>query len=375
MDPPADQIVRSDPNDGVVEAHALPLHEVSVREGPMRTSPLRPLALLAGFAVYVQAAPAIPAAPPSPQQLTAEMKADSDDLRALAARTPRLPFERVEIKINPPQILGDVSATAVDTHGNIYIFHRPKEGTVLDPIVVIDSKGRFLRSFGKGSNPMAHGIKIDPAGNLWTVDAHTSVIRKYTPEGRLLLEVSVGGIPDPDRPFCGATDVAFRKDGHFYVSDGYCNARVIEYAADGTRVREWGTKGTDRGEFRLVHDIAVADDGTIVVADRENGRVQWFDPEGQYVGEKHFGGQLFSAQIGPDGMIYVGTHGRGTPGYDVDSNVFEFDRKTGKIIGRVETFAHQLTVGADGALYPGLVNLRVGTDPKAAAIVMFKPKK
>src|SRR4029079_9251050 len=122
------------------------------------------------------------------------------------------------------------------------------------------------------------------------------------------MEVSVGDIPDPNRPFCGATDVAFRNDGHFYVSDGYCNARVIEYAADGRKVREWGTKGKGRGQFQIAHDVAVAGDGTVFVADRENGRVQWLDPGGRYLGEKHFGGQLFSAQAGPDGLVYVGTH-------------------------------------------------------------------
>lgn len=344
----------------------------------MRRSRFMTLALVASLAAgatLARAAQATTPAPPPPQQLTPEAKADSEALRALAARTPLLPLQRVEIKIDPPQVLGDVSATTVDRQGRIYIFHRPKEGTLQDPIVVVDAKGHFLRSFGKGSNPMAHGIKIDPAGNLWTVDAHTSMVRKYTPDGQLLLEVSVGGIPDPSRPFCGATDVAFKKDGHFYVSDGYCNARFIEYAADGRKIREWGTKGKGQGQFQLVHDIAVAGDGTIFVADRENGRVQWFDPEGTYLGEKHFGGQLFSAQVGANGMVYVGTHGRGTPGYDVDSNVFEFDPKTGKIIGRVETFAHQLTVGADGSLYPGPVNVRIGTDPNATAIVIFTPRK
>jgi outer membrane protein assembly factor BamB len=332
-------------------------------------------ASLASGAGFVQAPPAMTGAPPPPQQLTPEMKADSDALRAIAARTPALPLERVEIKLDPPQILGDVSATAVDKQGNIYIFHRPKEGTRQDPIVIVDSKGRFLRAFGRGSNPMPHGIKIDPAGHVWTVDAHTSMVRKYAPDGTLLLEVSVGDIPDPDRPFCGATDVAFGKNGRFYVSDGYCNARVIEYGGDGTKLRQWGTKGRGRGQFQVAHDVAVAADGTIYVADRENGRLQWFDSEGTYIGEKHFGGQLFSAQVGADGMVYVGTRARGTAGFDVDSYIFEFDPKTGRTIGRVETFAHQLTVGADGSLYPGPVNVKIGTDPDATAIVMFTSKK
>jgi hypothetical protein len=83
------------------------------------------LAIFTAGALLAQAQPGGAAAPPAPQQLTAEMKQDSDALRALAATTPALPLERVEIKITPPHVLGDVSATAVDRQGNIYIFHRP----------------------------------------------------------------------------------------------------------------------------------------------------------------------------------------------------------------------------------------------------------
>jgi outer membrane protein assembly factor BamB len=345
----------------------------------MRSLRLIGVALLVAFTVAPAFGQAASSSRPDSQQprLSSAMKADSDGLRALAAKTPELPLERVELKITPPRLLGDISATTVDKQGHVYIFQRPnaEKGTLEDPIVVIDAKGRFLRAFGRGLNPMSHGIKIDPAGNLWTIDAHTSMVRKFTPEGKLLLQVSVGDIPDPSRAFCGATDIAFENNGHFLIADGYCNARVIEYAADGRKIREWGKKGTGPGEFHLVHDVSVAPDGTIFVADRENGRVQWFDADGKYLGEKHFGGQLFSAQAAANGMVYVGTHARGTPGYDVDSYIFEFDPRSGKIIGRVDGFAHQLTVGADGSLYPGPVNIKIGDDPKATSIVVYRPAK
>lgn len=299
--------------------------------------------------------------------------ADAEALRALAARTPLLPFEAVEVKIRPAQRLGVISAGVADGHGNIYVYHRPRKETLQDPIVVIDSKGSVLRTFGKGRDPMPHGIEIDPAGNLWTVDAHTSMVRKLTPQGDILLELSVGDIPFPDKLFCGAIGVAFRKDGHFYVGDGYCNARFIEYTADGKKVREWGRKGTGPGEFNLVHDISSAADGTLYVADRENGRVQWFDPDGRYLGEKHFGGQLFSVAVAPDGMIYVGVHDRGTVGDPGASNIYKFDAATGDIVGRVEIFAHQLTVGPDGALYPGTAHIKISDDPGATSIVVYRP--
>ncbi len=305
--------------------------------------------------------------------LAQEKSADTEALRALAARTPTLPFESLEVKITPAQRLGVISASVADGQGNIYVYHRPRKDTLQDPIVVVDSKGGFLRSFGKGLDPMPHGIEIDPAGNVWTVDAHTSIVRKLTPRGDLLLEVSVGDIPFPDKLFCGAIGVAFRKDGNFYVGDGYCKARVVEYTAGGRKVREWGRKGTGPGEFNLVHDISAADDGTIYVADRENGRVQWFDPDARYLGEKHFGGQLFSVAIGPDGMVYVGAKARVTAGDRVPDNIYKFDPATGGIIGRIEVVAHQLTVGRDGSIYPGTANMKISDDPNATSIVVFRP--
>jgi len=67
--------------------------------------------------------------------------------------------------------------------------------------MVIDSKGKFLRSWGKGTMSIPHSIRLDPADNVWIGDAHTSMFYKFTPEGKKLMEISVGDIPDPNRPW------------------------------------------------------------------------------------------------------------------------------------------------------------------------------
>lgn len=303
--------------------------------------------------------------------LTAEQKADADAVRAIIKAAPDLPLRRVELKVKPNKLLGPISAMSEDQHGNLYVIHRPTDPNV-DPIVVLDSKGNFVRSFGKGLFTIPHGIRVDPAGNVWAIDAHTSVVYKFTPEGKQLLKVDVGNVPDPKRPFCGATDVTFAKNGNFFISDGYCNARFIEYSADGKKLHEWGSKGTGPGQFRLAHDIALSADNILYVADRENGRLQWFDMNGKYIGEHHFGGQLFSVAIGPAGDLYVGLHARGVP-YEEDSAVLKFDPKSGKVLGKVMVFAHQLSVGPDGALLPGQVVVKVGNDPATSTILLFRP--
>jgi DNA-binding beta-propeller fold protein YncE len=299
------------------------------------------------------------------QTLSPQQQADTKALRALIDSTPVLPLDPIELKVNPPMTLVGYSAAAADKQGNIYVIHRPVDANE-DPIVVLDSQGNFLRSWGKGAYSIPHSIRIDPAGNVWTVDAHTSRVFKYTPQGKKLLEINVGDIPDASRPFCGATDVAFAANGHVYVADGYCNARFIEYAADGRKLQQWGKPGAGPGEFHLVHDISAGPDGLIYVADRENGRLQWFDQDGKYVGEKKFGGAVFSVAHSSSGELYVGTQPRDVP-FGKDGCIFRFDPKSGRILGKIEASAHQLSIAPDGTLLPGT---RVD---KTASVLLLRP--
>jgi len=281
---------------------------------------------------------------------------DSDRLRASTRALPELPAERRELKAD----FAGTSAIATDAQGMIYVLDRPADG---DPVIVLDRSGKVLRSWGKGMFVIPHGIRIDPAGNVWTVDAHTSMVYKFSPEGKKLLEIAVGEIPDTSKAFCGATDIAFAR-GRIFVSDGYCNARVIEYDSTGRRVRQWGRAGTGPGEFSLVHAIAVGTDGNLYVADRENGRVQWFDLDGKFLGEWKFGGQLFNVAFGKRGDVYVSTHPK-VPSLDDDFNVVKIDPKTGLMVSRLAVRSHELTVGADGTLYPAT---------RTAQLLLFLPR-
>lgn len=172
----------------------------------MRYSILAMLAALGSMPAVAQQAPG------QQRELSPERKADTEALRALTKPLPTFPMHQVELAIDPPMTLAGYSAAAADQQGNIYVIHRPTDVNV-DPVVVLDANGHFLRSWGKGMYSIPHAIRIDPTGNVWTVDAHTSMIYKFTPEGNKLLEISVGDIPDATQDFCGATDVTFGKSG------------------------------------------------------------------------------------------------------------------------------------------------------------------
>ena len=287
---------------------------------------------------------------------------DSDLLRSLTRLLPELPVTRVELKASPPLTFEGISAVTTDKQGNVYVIHRPMDG---DPIVVLDRQGKVLRSWGKGMFKIPHGIRVDPEGNVWTVDAHTSMVYKFSSQGRKLLEISVGDVPDPSRDFCGATDVAFASNGRIFVTDGYCNARVIEYDSTGRKVTQWGRPGTGPGEFNVVHAIAVGPHGNLYVADRENGRLQWFDLDGKFLGQWKFGGQLYNVAFNAAGEMYVSTHPKGVS-LDDEFSVVKVDPATGKMLGRIQVRSHELAIGPDGSLLPAT---------RSGQLLLFRPRR
>lgn len=200
--------------------------------------------------------------------------------------------------------LGRISWLATDRNDLIYLLQR---GVRADPIVVVNREGRVVRSWGKGLFNVPHSIRIDASGNVWTTDAYSSIVRKFSPNGRELLTIEVGDVPTA----CawqtrGATDIAFGPNEHVYVADGYANARIVEYMPDGQKVREWGTRGSGPGEFNLPHSIVVDEAGIIYVADRENSRVQRFSLDGTWLGEWSTGGKPYTIVLAAGGGLWVG---------------------------------------------------------------------
>ena len=201
---------------------------------------------------------------------------------------------------------------------------------------------------------MPHGIRVDLAGNVWTTDSVASTVQKFSPRGEKLLHIEVGDVPKRSgQGPCGAADVAFSPEagGHIFVADGYCNSRVIEFDAQGKKIREWGKPGSKPGEFNVLHAIGIGPDKAIYVADRKNGRVQRFDLNGNFLSEIKIGGEIASIAIAPKGDVYAATHPEDVP-LDLDNHVVKIDHTTGKLVGKIETRSHELATASDGTLYP-----------------------
>lgn len=268
-------------------------------------------------------------------------------------KAPKVALERTPIKIQAPAAgwkIGYPSAVTMDDAGLIYVLQRGEEA---DPVLVLDREGKIVRSWGRGLYKIPHSIRIDPQGNIWTVDSGSSMVLKFTPRGEKLLEISVGEQPPGRGPTNGTTDIAFGPNGRIFISDGYGNARVLEYTSKGERVRQWGSRGTGPGQFDQPHGIAVDGAGIIYVADRNNARLQRFDLNGKYLGEWNHLGKVTTVAFRA-GALWIGTQLRAEPN-EADGWHLKLDPKTGKILGYTESGRshHIVNINKGGELLSG----------------------
>lgn len=175
----------------------------------------------------------------------------------------------------------EVSGVAVDRQDRLYVFNRGKH-----PVIVLDRDGVFLGSWGEGMFTRPHAATMAPDDTLWLVDDGDHTVRHCTLDGRVLLTIGTPNQPATKwsgEPFNRPTHVAIAADGSLYISDGYGNTRVHRFTADGRHLGSWGEPGTDPGQFNLPHNVGVDRHGRVYVADRENFRVQIFEPDGRFI--------------------------------------------------------------------------------------------
>ena len=202
-------------------------------------------------------------------------------------------------------VWGAPSSAAPDGTGNVYVFRRSEP-----PVLQFDAKGAFVRSLADKAIAGAHGIRVDPSGNLWVADVSGHVVHKMDPSGRILLTLGKKGVrgTGPDT-FSGPTDVLVTPAGDIFVTDGQFGSRIVHFASDGTYKNEWGTNGSGPGQFKLPHAIGMDSAGRLFVADRDNNRIEIFDQRGTFLAEWTQFGQPSGLFIGKDDTLYVAAIG------------------------------------------------------------------
>lgn len=219
-----------------------------------------------------------------------------------------------------------MAAVTVDSQDRVYGFNRGQRG-----VVVFDKQGNYLYDWGETGFSFPHAIYADGQDNIWIVDRNDQQALKYTPQGELLMTIGEKGYrsdtgADPadfgssgytqvtrgGEPFNMPAGIAVAPSGDIFIADGYANARVHKFGADGALLKSWGEPGDGPGEFMLPHGACVDNRGNVLIADRENDRVQVFTQDGEFVA------QWPTKLIGPavvwqdaDSVCYVAEHNGG----------------------------------------------------------------
>jgi streptogramin lyase len=211
----------------------------------------------------------------------------------------------------------EVAGVACDSQDRVYVFNRGKY-----PVIVFDKEGKFLNAWGEGVFKGPHGIFIDRHDHLWLADDKDHTVHKFTPDGRKLMTLGepgkaadtgyrIGSSPvlRAAGPFHRVTNVAVLPDGDMYIADGYGNARVHKFSGDGKLLFSWGEPGRGPGQFILPHGIGVDSAGLVYVADRENSRVQIFNPGGEYLREWTFLNRPYDIFVDDQDMLHIAEGG------------------------------------------------------------------
>ncbi|XP_033220274.1 peptidyl-alpha-hydroxyglycine alpha-amidating lyase 2-like [Belonocnema kinseyi] len=313
--------------------------------------------------------------------------------------------------------LGQVSAVSIDPEGNVAIFHRGSrvwDGGSFDrdnkfnvvnnngpikqnTIILLDKAGNAILHWGKNMFYMPHGLTIDHLGNYWITDVAMHQVFKFeaadierNKEALMSdssFDINVGGfntnedlfknsilkprlilgkafVPGNDEDtFCKPTAVAVMKNGDFFVSDGYCNSRIIKFNAKGEWILTWGRSpnlqdsailNPPPNSFAIPHALALAEDlGYIFVADREHGRVLcFFAGNGTFHKEykdQAIGKAIYGVAYAKEKLFLV----NGPDGFNSPMRGFILDINTDQILSQFAPKGgmarpHDIAVTADG---------------------------
>lgn len=167
---------------------------------------------------------------------------------------------------------------AVDGAGNVYV-----ADTGNKRVVVTDGEGRYLYQWGSaGAEPGQFsepiGVAVDGAGSVYVADTWNGRVQVFEPgESSQVAPVPTIAWRVPgwasgtyDDPFLAAG-----PGGQIFVSVPSRN-QVLYANPQGDVLLRWGGAGSDTASLSAPSGVAVAPDGTVLVADRGNARALRF---------------------------------------------------------------------------------------------------
>ncbi|MBM7517092.1 NHL repeat-containing protein [Nocardioides nitrophenolicus] len=202
--------------------------------------------------------------------------------------------------------VGGLGADAVDATATSVVTVSDTD----DRVQVYSTSGTLVSQFSIGGDVAATGVAVSPDGLIFVSDySNNTGIHVYRPDGTPFATFRPPGVAD-FTPWGLDVDQA----GNAYVADPIADT-VYRFDAVTGAVSKVGSSGAATGRLDGPYDVAAAPDGTVLVADGNNHRIQRFTPGGAFLatfgsagwGPGQFGSRPHSVDVMPDGTIAVGT--------------------------------------------------------------------
>jgi DNA-binding beta-propeller fold protein YncE len=224
-------------------------------------------------------------------------------------------------------------AIAIDTRDQLFIVDTTGR------IQVFNADGQLLRLWStpqiENGKPTGLAIQCGPQTDcrLLVADTHYYRMLAYTVDGELIESAQIGGSAGHNPgEFAFVTDAVSDRHGCFYIGEYNASDRIQKFDPDGNFLTQWGGNGNEPGKFvrpqsltirngvlwvcdscnhriqrfdisepkpRLIdiwggpgtkagqfyypYDLAIASDGSVVVVEHKNNRIQRFDKNGQWI--------------------------------------------------------------------------------------------
>ncbi len=161
-----------------------------------------------------------------------------------------------------PGRLRSPRSVAVGADGRIYV-----ADTGNDRVQVFTDQGILLFVLGRpGKEPgqfrSPTRVCVDPSDDVYVLDEGNGRVQKFDARAKLVREFPVAG-----------NDLVVDPYGFLYLLEGR-DGKVVEVSPQGTVLGRFGSYGRDAGQMKKAEGLALAPDGTLIVADTGNDRVQ-----------------------------------------------------------------------------------------------------
>jgi hypothetical protein len=259
----------------------------------------------------------------------------------------------------PGQTIGETVGVSKNSKGHLFVYTRTGPGGVARGgtaamLFEFDENNKFVKLWGPNNYAasFAHSVRVDKYDNVWMIDEGSGMIIKFDPNGvpqeefgrtpeaidylEQFLERGDKIPPEQRHPvgskgtFNRETDVAWDSQDNVYVTDGYGNSRLVKITPGGHWVKTVGTYGSGTDQFNTPHSVAVDNQNTVYVADRNNFRIQVYDSDLNFKASWTGMGSPWGICVTKGNPQYLFS-GDGTSG-----KIYKMDM-TGKVLGWAQT--------------------------------------